>query len=283
MSQVRRPLEFGSFLTPSAASPGATVDLAVIADQSGLDLVSFQDHPYQPAFLDSWALLSYVAARTEHAMLSSNVSNLPLRPPAMIARAAASIDLLSGGRFSLALGSGAFWEGIVGMGGPHRSPGDAVSALDEALTVITELWDTGKRGGARFDGEFYRLAGAKRGPAPAHKIPVWLGAYKPRGLRMLGARADGWLPTLGYLESLDAIDDGNTQIDVAAREAGRDPADIRRMLNLGPDLARPESLARLATERGIDTFVLMSDDADTIRRFGQEIAPATRSLVAGLR
>lgn len=279
MSTLRRPVEFGSFVTPIAASPAAVVQRAVVADESGLELVSFQDHPYQPAFLDSWTLLSYVAARTSNVMLSSNVSNLPLRPPAMTARAAASLDLLSGGRFALALGSGAFWEGIIGMGGPQRSPAAAITALDEALTVIGELWDVDKPGGASFEGDFYRLAGAKRGPAPAHRIPIWLGVYKPRGLRMLGARADGWLPTLSYLDSFEAIDDCNNRIDAAAREAGRDPAEIRRMLNLPPDLARPDALAHLATVRGIDTFILMSDDPDLIRRFGQDVAPATRSLI----
>lgn len=281
MPRLRRTLEFGSFITPSAASPTLVVELAVQSDESGLELVSFQDHPYQPAFLDSWTLLSFVAARTSRIMLSSNVSNLPLRPPAMIARAGASLDLLSGGRFALALGSGAFWEGIVAMGGPRRDPGDAITALDEALTVIRELWDTTHRDGARFEGQFYRLAGAKRGPRPAHEVPVWLGAYRPRGLKMIGTRADGWLPTLAYLDSPDAINDGNDRIDDAASEAGRDPADIRRMLNVTPDLAQPDALARLATERGIDTFVLMTDDPEEIRRFGQEIAPATRKLVEG--
>jgi alkanesulfonate monooxygenase SsuD/methylene tetrahydromethanopterin reductase-like flavin-dependent oxidoreductase (luciferase family) len=137
----------------------------------------------------------------------------------------------------------------------------------------------GGRDGARFDGRFYRLEGARRGPAAAHRIPIWLGAYKPRSLRLVGARADGWLPTPDYLPSLDAIDEGNKRIDDAAREAGRDLADIRRMLNLGPDLTRPDALAHLAADRGVDTFLLMSDDPDLIRRFGQEVAPATRALL----
>jgi alkanesulfonate monooxygenase SsuD/methylene tetrahydromethanopterin reductase-like flavin-dependent oxidoreductase (luciferase family) len=281
MSQLRRPLEFGSFLTPSAAAPTHVVELAVLAERCDLRLVSFQDHPYQPAFLDSWTLLSFVAARTSSVVLSSNVTNLPLRPPAMIARAGASLDLLSGGRFALALGSGAFWPGIVAMGGPARTSSDAVTALDEAVTVVRELWNTARRDPASFDGRFYRLSEAKRGPAPAHDVPIWLGAYKARGLRMIGTRADGWLPTLSYLDSLDAIDDANAMIDHAAREAGRDPAGIRRMLNLGPDSAHADTLAHLATERGIDTFVLMTDDPDQIRRFGQDTAPATRALITG--
>lgn len=102
----------------------------------------------------------------------------------MLARADASLDLLDllpGGRFVLALGSGALWEGIAAMGGPRRTPGQAATALDEAATVVRELWDTERRTGARFEGDFCTLSGAERGPTPAHRIPVRLGAYKPRG------------------------------------------------------------------------------------------------------
>jgi alkanesulfonate monooxygenase SsuD/methylene tetrahydromethanopterin reductase-like flavin-dependent oxidoreductase (luciferase family) len=94
-------LLFGTFITPAAQRPHHAVELAAVADRAGLDLVTFQDHPYQPGFLDTWILLTYVAARTSRVRLSHNVLNLPLRPPVMLARAAASVDLLSGGRFEL--------------------------------------------------------------------------------------------------------------------------------------------------------------------------------------
>ena len=84
-------LEFGAFITPAAANPDVPVLLSQAAEASGLDLVTFQDHPYQPAFLDTWTLLSYVAARTERVRLAGNVHNLPLRNPAVLARAAASL------------------------------------------------------------------------------------------------------------------------------------------------------------------------------------------------
>ena len=109
-------IEFGVFITPSSAQPEAVVALAVLADQVGLDLVTFQDHPYQPRFLDAWTLLSFVAARTSRVRLAPNVLNLPLRPPAVVARAVASLDLLSGGRVELGLGAGAFWDGDRGDG-----------------------------------------------------------------------------------------------------------------------------------------------------------------------
>ena len=171
--------------------------LAQLSEELGLDLVTFQDHPYQRSFLDTWTLMSYVAASTASIHIAPNVLNLPLRPPAVVARAAASLDLLSGGRFELGLGAGAFGEAMVAMGGPQRTPGEAVEALAEAMTILRELWDTSARGGVRVVGRHYTVLGAKRGPAPAHPIGIWLGAYKPRMLRLTGRVADGWLPSAG--------------------------------------------------------------------------------------
>ncbi len=68
------------------------------------------------------------------------MANLPLRPPAVLAKAAASIDVLSNGRFELGLGAGAFWDAIEAMGGPRRSPGGAVDALAEAIEIIRRAW-----------------------------------------------------------------------------------------------------------------------------------------------
>src|SRR5690606_31483403 len=143
------------------------------------------------AFLDTWTLMSYVAASTERVRISADVHNLPLRPPAVLARAAASLDRLSGGRVELGLGSGAFWDGIEAMGGRRLSPGQGVDALSEAIDVIRGLWDTSTRERVVVDGTNYRLDGAKRGPAPAHDIGIWVGAYKPRMLRLTGRKADG--------------------------------------------------------------------------------------------
>src|SRR6201995_4353910 len=117
MTGYGHPLRFGSFLTPAASDPERTVGLAVLSEQAGLDLVTFQDHPYQPAFLDTWTLLSYVAARPSRVRLAANVTNLPLRPPAVLARSVASLDLLSGGRIELGLRAGAVWGRVRGPGG----------------------------------------------------------------------------------------------------------------------------------------------------------------------
>src|SRR4051794_28422586 len=286
-------LTFGVFVTPSAKDPEVTVALAAFAEQVGFDLVTFQDHPYLPTFLDTWTLLSYVAARTERVALSANVLNLPLRGPAVIARSVASLDLLSGGRVELGLGAGAFWDGIEAMGGRRLTPGQAVDALSEAIDVIRALWNAEGRG-VRYDGRYHRLLGAKPGPAPAHAIEIWLGAYKPRMLRLTGTKADGWLPSMGYLE-LEQLPDMNARIDESAADAGRRPEEIRRMLNInggfgegggflqGPPRAWAEQLAELTLATGMSTYILAVTSADDLRRFAEEVAPATRELVADAR
>src|SRR3954469_10574095 len=203
MPDYGHDLAFGTFITPQNQRPDEVVALAQLTERAGLDLATFQDHPYQPAFLDTWTLMSWVAAQTDTLRVAPNVLNLPLRQPAVLARSAASLDLLSGGRVELGLGAGAFWDAIEAMGGPRRTPGEAVTALSEAIDVIRQTWDTSTRRGVRVEGEHYTVKGAKRGPAPAHDVEIWLGAYKPRMLRLTGRKADGWLPSLSYLEQQD--------------------------------------------------------------------------------
>ncbi len=273
-------VQFGVFLTPSAADPARVVELAVTAERAGIDLVTVQDHPYQPAFLDAWTLLSVIAGRTERVTLSGNVLNLPLRHPAMLARSAASLDLLTGGRVTMGLGAGFFWDGIAAMGGPRRTPGEGVDALSEAITVMRELWST-ERGGIFLDGPHYPITGAKRGPAPAHAIPIWVGALKPRMLRLIGRQADGWWASLTMLADETELAASGAIIDAAAREAGRDPAAICRVLNVGGADAHPERLVHLARTYGVSTFVLAGDDPHAIERFGSEVAPTVRAELDG--
>lgn len=117
MNSYGHELRFGAFITPTNEPPLRPVELAEVADRAGLDVVTFKDHPYQSRFHDTWTLLSYVAARTRRIRIAGNVLNLPLRPPAVLARSAASLDRLSGGRVEMALGAGGFWQPITAMGG----------------------------------------------------------------------------------------------------------------------------------------------------------------------
>jgi alkanesulfonate monooxygenase SsuD/methylene tetrahydromethanopterin reductase-like flavin-dependent oxidoreductase (luciferase family) len=283
MADYGQDLRFGTFITPVSADPRQVVDLAMLSDRLGFDLVTFQAHPYQPALLDAWSLLAFVAARTERIHLAANVSNLPLRLPVVLARSSTTIDLLSDGRFELGLGAGGFWDAIEAVGGRRLTPAQSVDALEEAIRVIRAIWAVGEPGGANVDGEFYSVRGAKRGPASPHPIGISIGAYKSRMLRLTGRVADGWIPSFGYLESLDAFARMNALVDEGAEQSGRSPADIRRWLNIGAADATVDRLVELAVEHGTSGFILAGDDAATMERFAEEVMPAVRERVMSAR
>ncbi|MDQ2622509.1 MAG: LLM class flavin-dependent oxidoreductase [Actinomycetota bacterium] len=289
MADYGHDLQFGVFVTPEADRTEEVIELAELADVSGLDLVTFQDHPYQARFLDTWTLISNVAARTSNVRLAPNVANLPMRPPVVLARSVASLDILSGGRVELGLGAGAFWEAIEAIGGRRLTPGQGVDQLTEAIDVIRSIWDVSARS-VRFEGEYYEIRGAHTGPAALHPIEIWLGAYKPRMLALTGAKADGWLPSMGYADpsELGAM---NAAIDRAAEEAGRDPSKVRRLYNLtstfgtgagfleGSPADWAEQLAELTLTEGFGTYILSADSESLLQRFAEEVAPAVRDLV----
>jgi alkanesulfonate monooxygenase SsuD/methylene tetrahydromethanopterin reductase-like flavin-dependent oxidoreductase (luciferase family) len=278
-------VKLGIFAVPDATDAKSTVEQIVAADRSGLDLVGVQDHPYQRRFFDTWTLLAYAAGRTERVRLVPDVLNLPLRPPAMVAKSVASLDVLSGGRVELGLGAGAFWDGVEAMGGPRRSPKESVDALEEAVVILRAFW-SGERS-VSFRGEHYQVKGAHPGPAPAHPVGIWLGAYRPRMLRLTGGLADGWLPSLGerYMRPEDAAA-GHAAIDEAARAAGRDPDQIERVLNVmaldGDHRGWADQLARIASELRFSTLLVGvsgEDPVGFVRRLGEDVAPRVRELL----
>jgi alkanesulfonate monooxygenase SsuD/methylene tetrahydromethanopterin reductase-like flavin-dependent oxidoreductase (luciferase family) len=286
-------VEFGIFPVPNAEQAGKLLEHVLAAERAGIDLVGIQDHPYQRRFLDTWSLIPFLAARTERIRFFPDVANLPLRQPAVMAKAAATIDLLSNGRFELGLGAGAFWEAIGAMGGPVRGGKESVDALEEAIHVIRLMW-SGERT-ISYEGEHYRVDGLHPGPQPAHPIGIWLGAYGPRMMRVVGRLADGWIPSLPRLPVED-VPQRQKAIDEAARAAGRDPAKIRRIANVsgriadggvngwldGPPEHWVEELTRLVDDYGFDGFILsVGDDApEQIARLGTEVAPAVRAASA---
>lgn len=280
MPDYGHPLRFGTFLSPTNSPAHRPVELAQLSERLGFDFVTFQDHPYKSSLLDTWTLLSWVAARTERIGVSGNVLNLPLRqPPAVLARAAASLDLLSGGRMNLGIGAGAYWDAVQAAGGRRLTALQGAAALGEAVDVIRGVWDADAPAPLHLDGTFYQVDGAERGPAPAHPIPIWLGAFKPKMLNLVGRKADGWLPSLPFMEP-GGLPKGNAIIDDAARAAGRDPSEITRLLNIFPNRQTTEALARMTLEDGISVFILISDNPDAIERFAAETVPAVEELVA---
>jgi alkanesulfonate monooxygenase SsuD/methylene tetrahydromethanopterin reductase-like flavin-dependent oxidoreductase (luciferase family) len=291
MSDYGRPLEFGVSVEPLADPPEWAMRVARAADSASLDLVGIQDHPYQRRFLDTWTLISTLVPVTEHIRFFPDVANLPLRPPAMLAKAAASLDVLSGGRVEMGLGAGAFWDAVVGMGGPRRSPGEAVRSVEEAIKIMRMVWSDERS--LRFDGEFYSLKGMRPGPHPVHDIGIWVGAYGPKMLDLIGRVAEGWVPSLGYAPP-GRLPEMNKRIDEGAQRAGREPGEIRRAYNLsgnigtegeglleGPAWRWVETLTGFALEHGMDTFIYWpsGDHERQVEVFAGEVVPAVKEAV----
>ncbi len=297
-----KPL-FGININPNAGGVQLAFDLARFADQSAIDLIGIQDHPYNGGFLDTWTFLSALGAVTSNVRFFPNVANLPLRPPAMLAKAAATLDIITNGRMELGLGAGAFWEGIAAYGGPQRTPGEAVQALEEAIQVIRLIWGGQENEqSVSFAGHYYRLAGAQPGPRPPHPIGIWLGVLKPRMLRLVGRLADGWSVSLSYVLP-EQIPEMQRLIDEAAAEANREPGSIRRNYNMGGMILsasqsnlrarRPgilfglptawvETLVRYYTELGMDAFnfwPVAGNEQEQIRLFAEEVVPAARKQI----
>ena len=296
-------VEFGYFLIPDGGDPQGVLETARLVDGLDYDLIGVQDHPYQSRHLDASSLLAAILAQTASVRVFADVANLPLRPPAVLAKAAATLDLLSGGRFELGLGAGGYLDAAHAMGAPALAPAESLAALEEAVAVIRAMWSGGRRG-IRFDGRYYQLAGVRPGPAPAHPIQIWIGANRPRALALTGRVADGWVsPLMSYKPPREALQ-ANLAIDRAAREAGRDPREIRRIYNVqgaftsasqgpaadtdqgivGPPEHWAEVLTHLTLDLGFGTFVLAAPpDPDTLTTFIQDVAPDVRERVAERR
>jgi alkanesulfonate monooxygenase SsuD/methylene tetrahydromethanopterin reductase-like flavin-dependent oxidoreductase (luciferase family) len=302
MPDYDHEIEFGYFLLPDADDPEGVLETARLTDRLGYDLLAVQDHPYQRRHLDALALVGVILAQTERIRVFQDVGNLPLRPPAVFAKAAATLDVLSGGRFEAGLGGGGYLEAAEAMGAPALTPGQSLEALEEAVEILRASW--GEERSVRFSGRHYRLDGAKLGPKPAHPIEIWLGAAKPRALALTGRVADGWAaPLMNYMPPAAAAE-AQAIIDGAARNTGRDPGEIRRIYNVpgafaavapapatdndeaivGPPEHWAEVLAHLALKHGFGTFALIGPpDPEALRTFIEEVAPEVRQLVATAR
>ena len=290
---------FGIFLDPTAGDPQEPFRLAKIADDNGLDLLTIQDHPYQWRFYETWTLLTALAVTTKRIHVSPNVANLPLRLPGVLAKQAATLDLLTGGRVELGLGAGGFWDAIAAYGGPRRAPAEAYAAFEDALHILHGMWENTGGRSFSYSGKVYSIKGAKPGPAPAHRIPIWAGALGPKMLRLTGRVADGLLISHPYVppEKLPPL---NALIDEGAQEAGRSPDAIRRGYNVS-GIIRPGSgsasfstqptaidgtvaywvdeLVRFYNDYRQDTFIFWGggDAAQQINRFAQEVVPAVKA------
>ena len=136
MTDYGHPITFSLSLYPSVDLRRETKQLAQAAGAAGLEYLAIQDHAHNPEFLDVWTLISYLAADTDRISFFPDVADLQLRPPTILAKAAASLSVLTGGRIALGVGGGATADGIAAMGGIRRNGREMVAFSDEALQIM---------------------------------------------------------------------------------------------------------------------------------------------------
>ncbi|MGW2069206.1 LLM class flavin-dependent oxidoreductase [Streptomyces sp. NPDC001953] len=296
MTDYGRPLSFGVSLDPAADAVHRTRRLARAAEDQGLEYLAVQDHPYQPGHLDTWTLITHLAAATDHITFLTDVADLQLRPPAMLAKAAASLAVLTDGRLRLGVGGGGIPDAIASMGGPARRGEPMVAFTEESLTVMRRAL-AGEV--VRLRSPHHSVGGYQAGPVPPKPVELWLGAQKPKMLAVTGRSADGWISPLNIYVPPQQVPSRGQIIDEAASAAGRDPRTIRRVYNvigaIGDHRGAPglvgdvrrwvDTLSEWAVDLGFDTFVLWpaTDPDRQVALFAGEVVPAVRERVAALR
>jgi alkanesulfonate monooxygenase SsuD/methylene tetrahydromethanopterin reductase-like flavin-dependent oxidoreductase (luciferase family) len=275
--------------------------LVIQADVDGLDLFSLADHPYFGEKLEAYAALGFLLGLSTRISGVVTVTNLPSRPAPVLARTVTSLSALSGGRVILGVGAGGMWDMITRQGLPRLSPGAAVRAMAEAITLIRALSGGGEP--VTFEGEFYQVDGLAPAAAPAP--PVWTGSVGPASLAVTGRLADGWVPPRGSDWLSAMYRESRPLVDEAAAAAGRDPADVIDVYNFGGRITPEElpatrdeagrwvggsvrqwvdELTGAVLEHGAAGFIYRSTDdtpAETaVARFAREIVPAVRAALA---
>jgi alkanesulfonate monooxygenase SsuD/methylene tetrahydromethanopterin reductase-like flavin-dependent oxidoreductase (luciferase family) len=290
---LTRPGIVGIALDSSIRRYQRALEVADLAEANGIDLVTAPDHPFSPRELEVWTFLTTISARTTRLSVATNVASVALRPAAMLAKAAVTLQVVSGGRAALGVGGGGVLDQIEAFGGQSLTTRQSIDGLEEALGLIRAAWaGSGSREPLAFDGTYHRLSGAAFGPEPPSPVPLWVGSFAPRTLRLTGEYADGWLPTNLYLELAD-VPSMQSRISAAAESAGRSPSDVRRIFNVMGSIdthapvengrrvvGSPEHWIAALTDYherlGFDGLVfwpVFGDPFDQARRFVEEIRP----------
>jgi probable F420-dependent oxidoreductase len=197
---------------------------------------------------DPLDLLAFVAARTSRIALATGVLVLPNHHPVGLAKRAATVDRLSGGRLRLCVGMGWMREEVEACGADFASRG---RRADEQIAVMRALWDDDGKG-VDHEGEFFRLQRAVSFPKPAHRIPVHIGGHSTAAARRAGRLGDGLQPLGVKGEELQRLVETMRH---EAESAGRDPAALELTLGHLVQAVTAEKAQRLA-DLGADRIVL---------------------------
>jgi len=286
-------LRFG--LTRFAQSSADLYEKAQRAEQYGFDVLWTPDHlfhfqrPNQP-ILDGWVTLAAWAAITTHIRLGTLITNLSWRSPVLVARAAAAIDQVSGGRFELGLGAGAFADQAM-AGVLEMPPGERVARLAEGAAVIDRLL----RGDIMpFAGRFtrYKEASMVPGCVQTPRPPITIAANGDAALRVAARYADAWNTWGGFElpieEFFEATVNRSRRLDQYCADIGRHPSTLRRSLlvyrrfvDVWADPAAAETLVERFHAVGFTEFVFYwpaEDQMPVFERFVEDAKPRLRNL-----
>ncbi len=224
------PLRFGLRVNQHVHDVAQQRDAWRIGDDAGFDHVWAFDHlnalgndPTQPV-LDGWTVLGAMAEVTKRSRIGLMVTGNLYRHPGLLAKIAATVDHLSGGRLEFGLGAAWNEPEFTQYGMPFPSPADRIRMLDESIRVIKRLWADGR---PTFKGRFYQITDAIAEPKPIQKPhpPIWIGGSGPkRTLRVVARRADVWN---GAGSTLDETKDLLRILREHCASVGRDPDTIR--------------------------------------------------------
>ena len=225
---------------PELVTGDAVARFARAAEAAGFDGIGFTDHPApthrwlqaggHDAF-DPFAALAFCAAVTERLRLIPNICVLPYRNPFVVAKAVATTDALSGGRFTLAVGAGYLRAEFKALGVDPEERNDLV---DEALAVLRGVWTEDDYA---FEGRHFTAVGQTANPKPAGRLPIWIGGNSERARQRVADGAEGWNPfpapaalaKTARTPVLETVDDLARMLDDLWRrldDAGRDRADV---------------------------------------------------------
>ncbi|MEV6931125.1 TIGR03619 family F420-dependent LLM class oxidoreductase [Dactylosporangium sp. NPDC051485] len=222
---------FGLPVSGTWATPGPLGRVAVAAEREGYDsLWSFQRllvdagqqlEPVYRSVLDPLVALGYAAALTERVRLGVAVLNLPFVSPAYVAKQAATLDVLSGGRIDLGLGTG--WSAAEFTATGAQGDKRAARSREYVAALRTLFRDEV----SDFTGEFYTVPPSRMAPRPvqAGGVPILLGGSVPAALRRAGEIADGWISRSAH--DLTQIHKDVALVRAGAEKAGRDPDEVR--------------------------------------------------------
>jgi probable F420-dependent oxidoreductase len=283
-------LSVGINLSTSAAVGTDPAADAVRAEELGYDFVCVSDHLHgtHPSY-ETWTMLTWMAAATSTIHVVSNVLGLPYRSPAVLAKMAESLDRLSGGRLVIGLGAGGWDAEFSAFGLPVRTPKEKVDGLEDALQILRGLW---REPTFTFHGPVYSVEDAELEPKPDRPVPVWVGGFGPRSLRVIGRLADGWLPSMPVVPP-EEVSAKRAVIQVAAESAGRDPDELTYAYNISVHLGTglvddrviggsaaevTDRIGALVTQLGLDainvSFVGPGDDHAVA--FATDVVPDLR-------